>query len=59
MIFLTRMLLIHEMPKKILKKYWECVLQYFPEGTENMAAKKLQARLNTLLQRRTGPDGQS
>ena len=43
----------------ILKKYWECVLQYFPEGTENMAAKKLQARLNTLLQRRTGPDGQS
>ena len=43
----------------ILKKYWECVLQYFAEGTENLAAKKLQARLNALLHRRSGPDGQS
>ena len=43
----------------ILKKYWECVLQYFAEGTENLAAKKLQALLNALLHRRSGPDGQS
>ena len=42
----------------ILKKYWECVLQFFPEGSEGLAAKKLEARLRKLLGRRTGQDGQ-
>ncbi len=27
----------------ILKKYWECVLQFLPEGSDGLAAKKLQA----------------
>jgi hypothetical protein len=43
----------------ILKKYWECVLQFFPDGSEGLAAKKLEARLTKLLGGRTGQDGQS
>jgi hypothetical protein len=41
----------------ILRKYWERVLQFLKEGNEGLAAKKLQARLNLLLARRTGQDG--
>jgi hypothetical protein len=43
----------------ILKKYWECVLQFLPEGSEGLAAKKLQERLCAVLQRRSGPDQRS
>jgi hypothetical protein len=44
----------------ILKKYWECVvLQFLADGSENLAAKKLQARLCSVLKRRSGPDGQT
>ena len=41
----------------ILRKYWECVLQFLSEGCEGLAAKKLQARLCKVLERRSGPDG--
>ena len=41
----------------ILRNYWECVLQFLKEGNEGLAAKKLQARLNMVLARRTGQDG--
>ena len=42
----------------ILRKYWECVLQFFEEGKEGLAAKKLSERLQKVLGRRTGQDGQ-
>ena len=41
----------------ILRKYWECVLQFLKEGNEGLAAKKLQARLDMVLAHRTGKDG--
>ena len=41
----------------ILRKYWERVLQFLKEGNEGLAAKKLQARLNLVLARRTQQDG--
>ena len=41
----------------ILWKYWEDVLQYLKEGSEGLAAKKLQALLCMLLRRRSGKDG--
>ena len=41
----------------ILKKYWECVLKFLPEGSDGLAAKKLQAQLCKVLERRSGPDG--
>ena len=41
----------------ILRKYWEDVLQYLKEGSEGLAAKKLQARFCMLLRRRSGKDG--
>ena len=41
----------------ILRKYWECVLQFLKEGNEGLAAKKLQALLNLVLARRTQQDG--
>jgi hypothetical protein len=43
----------------ILRKYWECVLQFLGEGQEGLAAKKLEARFKKVLDRRTGQDGQS
>jgi hypothetical protein len=43
----------------ILMKYWECVLQFLDEAFEGLAAKKLQARLNKVLERRAGPDGRT
>ena len=42
----------------ILKKYWECVLIYLNEGSEGLAAKRLEARLRRALERRTGRNGQ-
>ena len=42
----------------ILKKYWENVLQFFEEGSEGLAAKKLTERIRKVLDRRTGQDGQ-
>ena len=41
----------------IIRKYWERVLQFLKEGNEGLAAKKLQARLNLVLARRTQQDG--
>ncbi len=43
----------------ILRKYWECVLQFLGEDKAGLAAKKLEARLKKVLDRRTGQDGQS
>ena len=43
----------------ILRKYWECVLQFLGEGQEGLAAKKLEARFKKVLDRRTGQDKQS
>jgi hypothetical protein len=43
----------------ILRKYWECVLQFLGEDKEGLAAKKLEARFRKVLDRRTGQDGQS
>ena len=40
----------------ILKKYWECVLQFLKEGSEGLAAKKLAARFRKALERRIGQD---
>ena len=42
----------------ILKKYWECVLQFLKEGSEGLAANKLAARLRKALERRIGQDKQ-
>ena len=42
----------------MLKKYWLCVLQFLKEGSEGLAAKKLFTRLQKVLGRRTGQDGQ-
>jgi hypothetical protein len=42
----------------ILKKYWECVLQYLDEGKSGLAAKRLEERLRRALARRTGRNGQ-
>jgi hypothetical protein len=43
----------------ILRKYWECVLQFLGEDKAGLAAKKLEARFKKVLDRRTGQDGQS
>ena len=42
----------------ILKQYWECVLQYLADGKESLAAQKLAQRFQSVLERRTGSDGQ-
>ena len=42
----------------ILKKYWLCVLQFLKDGSEGLAAKKLRQRLQKVLGRRTGQNGQ-
>ena len=42
----------------ILKRYWECVLQFLEEGAEGLAAKKLGERLRKALDRRSGSDNQ-
>jgi hypothetical protein len=33
------------------------VLKFLPEESDGLAAKKLQARLRKVLERRSGPDG--
>jgi GTP cyclohydrolase III len=43
----------------ILRKYWECVLQFLGEDNAGLAAKKLEARFKKVLDRRTGQDKQS
>ncbi len=43
----------------ILRKYWECVLQFLGDDKEGLAAKKLEARFRKVLDRRTGQDWQS
>jgi hypothetical protein len=42
----------------ILKKYWECVLQFLKEGLERLAAKRLDERLRLALARHIGRNGQ-
>jgi hypothetical protein len=43
----------------ILREYWEDVLQHLKHGSDGLAARKLQARLCKLLERRSvwGKDG--
>ncbi len=43
----------------ILKKYWECVLQYLADGKEGLVAQKLEQRFRAVLERSTGRDGQN
>ncbi len=44
---------------EILRKYWEDALQYLRDGSDGLAAKKLQALLCKLLERRSGYGGRS
>jgi hypothetical protein len=43
----------------ILRKYWDDVLQFLKDGSDGLAAKKLQERLLRLLARRVRNDGKS
>jgi hypothetical protein len=43
----------------ILRKYWDDVLQFLKDGSDGLAAKKLQERLLRLLARRVGKDGKT
>jgi hypothetical protein len=43
----------------ILRKYWDDVLQFLKDGSDGLAAKKLQERLCKLLARRVGKDGKT
>ncbi len=42
----------------ILKKYFECVLQFLDEGKAGLAAQRLEERLRRALARSTGRNGQ-
>jgi hypothetical protein len=43
----------------ILRKYWEDVLQFLNDGSDGLAAKRLQERLCRMLARHFGQDGRT